>query len=305
MTTDTVSPDAGLWLAGDHSRPDLIVVGVPNSKSSTPPSRADLAPLEIRDALPRYATFHAELGVDFGTVKIRDMGNWAVSELGPSQMIETVTELATSLPETALQIFMGGDNAITRPLVAARATELSDVGMITFDARHDVETLEGGPTNRNQIRGLIEEHGLAGRNVVQIGVHPLASSASMRHYCNEAGITTVTTEQVDHIGIGPAVDVALSQLSTLCETIYVDVDISVVDRSSAPGTRSFPGGLSVKQLAHGLAHCSAHPVVSAVDIVEVDPAEDHAGQSVDVAAYLLVTAAAGFAGRRAQPPLTT
>lgn len=285
-------------MAGDAPEADLLVVGVPSSKASLSPSRADLTPLEVRTRLDRFSTFHGELGVDFGPVKVRDMGNWPVSELDMVSMIDEVMRSAKDLPDAALKLYLGGDNAITRPLVAAESDELASVGVITFDAHHDVRVLDNGPNNGTPIRGLIEEHGLAGGNVVQIGIHSFANSAAYREYCDQAGITTVTADQVERIGMTAAVDVALNQLSATCDAIYVDVDVDVLDSAFAPacpGAR--PGGLTVRQLAQGVARCAAHPSVTAMDFVEVDASADRDHQTLDALAHLLLTAAAGFATR--------
>ena len=295
---DPLWPRAGVWLTGEHPDPDLLVVGVPSSKASLTPSRADLTPLEVRHRLDGFSTFHSELGIDFGSVQVRDLGNWAVSELDMVPMIGEVMRLAGALPDAPLKLYIGGDNAITRPLVAAQAEDLSSVGVITFDAHHDVRSLDDGPNNGTPIRGLLEEHGLLGVNVVQIGIHSFANSAEYRSYCDAAGITTVTIDQVERIGMRTTVDVALSQLNASCESIYVDVDLDVLDRAYAPacpGAR--PGGLSVRQLSEGVARCAAHPAVTAMDFVEVDASIDVGFQTVDVAAHLLLTAIAGFATR--------
>jgi formiminoglutamase len=302
MIVDPRWPKASIWLAGDADDPEILVVGVPSSRASMGSSRADLAPLEVRNRLERFSTFHGELGVDFGSVAVRDLGNWAVSELGMAPMITEVMKLAAKLPEASLRLFIGGDNAITRPLVAAEAEDLSRMGLITFDAHHDVRSLKDGPTNGTPVRGLIEEHALPGPNVVQIGMHSFANSAHYRNYCDEVGITVVTVEQVERIGIAAAVDVALNQLSAFCEKIYVDVDVDVLDSAFAPacpGAR--PGGLTVRQLSRGVARCAAHPSVTTMDFVEVDPTRDVNHQTLDVLAHLLLTAVAGYATRRIFP----
>lgn len=295
---DAAWPRASVWLAGESPDPEVVVVGVPTSRASLSPSRADLTPLELRDRLDRFTTYHGELGIDFSTTRVRDVGNWPVSELDPTHMIDEVSRLAKGLPRVPLTLFLGGDNAITRPLVAAQADDLSKVGVITLDAHHDVRALDDGPTNGTPIRGLIEEHGLPGHNVVQLGIHSFANSAQYRAYCDHAGITTVTVDQLERIGMKTAIDVALSQLSASCESIYVDVDIDVLDRAFAPacpGAR--PGGLTVRQLTEAVTRCAAHPAVAALDFVEVDASIDVDGQTLDVTAHLMLSAVAGFASR--------
>ena len=291
-------PRADVWLARESAEPEVLVVGVPSSKASLSPSRADLAPLVVRERLHRFSTYHGEMGVDFAGVRVRDVGNWPVSELDRVQLVGELADLTASLPRAPLTLFLGGDNAITRPLVAGRSGDLSKVGLITFDAHHDVRSFDMGPTNGTPIRGLVEEHGLPGQNIVQIGIHSFANSATYRAYCEEVGITSVTVDQVERIGMKTAVDVALSQLSVTCETIYVDVDIDVLDRAFAPacpGAR--PGGLSVRELATGVVRCASHPAVTAMDFVEVDPEADVDHQTMDVMAHLFLSAVAGYAIR--------
>jgi hypothetical protein len=187
-------PRANVWLARESAQPELVVVGVPSSRASLSKSRADLAPLEMRNRLDRFSTFHGEMAVDFSDVQVLDVGNWPVSELDPVSIVEELQRMAGNLPEVTLTIYLGGDNAITRPLAAAQHDGLDRIGLITFDAHHDVRTLEDGPSNGNPIRGLIEDHGLPGQNTVQIGIHSFANSAPYRAYCDEVGITTVTVE---------------------------------------------------------------------------------------------------------------
>lgn len=292
-------PRASVWLTEEAPEPEIVVIGVPSSRSSLVPSRADLTPLEVRDRLDRFSTFQGETGVDFSDVAIRDLGNWPVSELDPVPLVGEILRMARAAPRDPLKLYLGGDNAITRPLVAAEADDLSRVGLITFDAHHDVRSLDRGPSNGTPIRGLIEEHGLPGQNVVQIGIHSFSNSALYRRYCDDAGITTVSVDQVEKIGIKTAVDVALSQLASSCERIYVDVDVDVLDPAFAPacpGAR--PGGLNVRQLSQGVHRCAAHSAVTAVDFVEVDPARDPDRRTVDVTAHLLLTAIAGYATRK-------
>jgi arginase family enzyme len=136
----------------------------------------------MRDRLDRYSTFHGELGVDFGNVTVRDFGNWAVSGMDPVSLVDELSGLASVLPDSKLKIFIGGDNAITRPLVAAQHEDLSKVGLVMFDAHHDVRSLDDGPTNGNPIRGLVEEHGLPGSNIVQLGIHSFSNSEPYRRY---------------------------------------------------------------------------------------------------------------------------
>jgi formimidoylglutamase len=292
-------PRADVWLAQEHPDPAVLVVGVPTSRASLSPSRADLAPLEVRDRFSRFSTFHGEWAIDFGQVAVRDEGNWPVSELEMDQMPRVVEELARSLPRGPLTIYLGGDNAITRPLARSLPVDRSKVGVITFDAHHDVRTLDLGPTNGTPIRGLIEEDGLPGGNVAQIGIHSFANSSVYRAYCDEAGVSVFTVADVAHRGILSVVEDALTVVGVKTGAIHVDVDIDVLDRVYAPacpGAR--PGGLGLRDLAEGVRLCARNPKVVAMDFVEVDPTADRDALTLDAMAHLVLSAVAGYAERR-------
>lgn len=301
MTPDPHWPTAGVWMTGEAAEPDIVVVGVPSSRSSLTSSRADLAPLEVRDRLGRFSTYHSELGVDFGSVAVRDMGNWAVSQLDPVPLVGEVMRLAKGLPEASLKLYLGGDNAITRPLAAAESDDLSRVGLITFDAHHDVRALDHGPNNGTPIRGLIEEHGLPGGNVVQIGIHSFANSGEYRDFCDKHGIEVVTMATVDEVGVGWVVTTALDDLARRCERIHVDVDLDVLDAAFAPGcSGSRPGGMTPRQLAAACRAAGGHPAVRSVDFVEVDPERDRDGVTVMNMANAFLAFVSGLAGRRSR-----
>lgn len=295
--TDQHWPRADVWLAREDDDPEVLVVGVPSSKASLTPSRADLTPLELRDRLGAFSTFHSETREDFGEVRVRDLGNWPVSELDMNAMPAAVMDLAADLPNASLTLFLGGDNAITRPLVAGMADDLTRVGVITFDAHHDVRAFDAGPTNGTPIRGLIEHHGLPGDNVVQIGIHSFANSVHYRDYCEARGIRVITMADVEYAGVASTVAEALDRLSG-CESIYVDVDLDVLDRAFAPGCPGArPGGMTVRQLARGVMLCARQPKVRMMDFVEVDAAADVDGMTLDALAHVLLSAVAGFAAR--------
>lgn len=298
MRKDPFWQGADVWLAQDHPDPEVVVVGVPTSKASISPSRADLTPLAVRDRLGRFSTFHGEWGIDFGAVGVADEGNWPVSELDMYEMPAVVEQLSLSLPPVSLTLYLGGDNAITRPLVRALSSERGRVGLITFDAHHDVRTLDLGPTNGSPIRGLIDEDGLPGANVVQIGIHSFANSAEYRAYCDDNGVTVMTVGDVEQRGIGSVVEDALTVLTAKCDAIYVDVDVDVLDRSLAPGCPGArPGGLRVRDLAEGVRRCARHDKVVAMDFVEVDAEADRDGLTLDAMAHLILATVAGFSER--------
>jgi formimidoylglutamase len=217
-----------------------------------------------------------------------------------NQMPDVVDELAHSLPRVPLTLYLGGDNAITRPLARSLSPDRSRIGLITFDAHHDVRTLDLGPTNGTPVRGLIEEDGLSGDHVAQIGIHSFANSAEYRSYCDEQGVTVLTVDDVSLRGIGSVVEDALTVVAVKCDTVHLDIDIDVLDRAYAPGCPGArPGGMSIRDLAEGVRRCARNPKVASIDFVEVDAEADRDGLTLDVMAHLVLAAVAGYTERSA------
>jgi arginase family enzyme len=92
---------------------------------------------------------------------------------------------------------------------------------------------------------------------------------------------------------------ALDLLAQSVETIYVDLDLDVLDRAFAPATPgSRPGGFAPWELRSAARVCGAHPSVRVLDLVEVDPTRDIADITVLAAAACLLSFASGLLGRR-------
>lgn len=299
VPTDPLWPNAADWLAsgGAPTGRRLGVLGVPLSRTSISPSGAHETPAAVRVALHRFATFHARLDVDLAALSVTDHGDLDVAALAGEQALAAVAAGVQALPDADLLVLLGGDNAITRPALRALAPDLSRAGLLTLDAHHDVRGFHNGPTNGNPVRGLLLD-GLPGRHVVQVGVADLTNSRAYRRWCDEQGITVVSTSTARREGVGDVVRRELDRLAALCDVLYVDLDVDVVDRACVPGCPGArPGGLAPWELLDAAVEAGRHPGVRAVDVVEVDATADPTGVTIDLAAMCLLSAAAGLAAR--------
>lgn len=297
---DPLWPRADAWLASASATPGLLVAGVPSSSSSLSPSDAWRFPAAFRSVLPRFSVFDGESRVDLRSIAVSDLGDWPVDGLDMLTMPEEVRLLAAALDPVPVKAFIGGDNAITRPLASGLSGgDLSGVGILTLDAHHDVRLTDTGPSNGSPIRGLIED-GLPDGRVVQVGIHSFANSAEYRDYCDDHGIEVITMATVDEVGAGWVVASALSDLAKRCSWIYADIDIDVLDLAFAPGCPGArPGGMTPRQLAAACRAVGRHPAVRAVDFVEVDPGRDREGLTAMNAASAFLAFVSGLVEREA------
>jgi formiminoglutamase len=286
--------------------PTLVEVAVPVRLGSISGGRFDLAPAAIREALDRFVSHGPDEPSRLDEVNVtiareEDMG--AVASMTPADAFDPIRRgIETSLGDDRdrIVLVLGGDNSLTRPAVHGVAAHagLDLTGLLTIDAHHDLRPLDGGLTNGNPVRALLED-GLPGRNIVQVGIQPLANPAPSPSVASRAGITVITADEARQRGVGHAVEEALTALASRVGAIYVDLDVDVLDRAFAPacpGAR--PGGLTPAQVQAAARVAGAHPKVRALDVVEVDPERDMGDATAAAAASFILAFATGLAGRR-------
>jgi formiminoglutamase len=273
---------------------NIALIGVPVHKSSITPNSCHLAPKAIRTAISRYSTFAGSKEIDLRELQITDLGDitGADSAAGKKVIAKKVSGL---LDKYELLIALGGDNSITYTVANGLFPDLSKVGLITLDAHHD---LRDGNSNGSPVWRLIQA-GLAGKNIVQIGISDFANSKEYSDRAKEYGITVITRDQMRNKSMKDVMKIAFNSLNRSIEDIYVDIDVDVADRSVAPACpASVPGGISADELRQAAFLLGKNYKVKAIDITEIDPKRDTKDErTVRLAALLVLEIAAGFRAR--------
>ena len=282
-----------LFASPDQSA-GIALVGVPAHKSSISPTNADQTPDAIRSALARYSTYSTSQGVDLSVQSFIDLGN-IDSPDGPAGFARVGAFVSGLLAKHKLIIALGGDNSITYSVASGLWPDLSKIGLITFDAHHD---LRDGQSNGSPVWQLIQT-GLPGKNIVQIGIADFANSAEYSQRAKENGISVFSRAQLREETIADVVKKALDIAGADGREIYVDLDVDVCDRSVVPACpAAMPGGISADELRQAALLLGADKRVRAIDITEIDAAADSDDQrTVRLAALLVLEAIAGFATR--------
>lgn len=296
MSEDKNWPRADAWLTSETG--SLGVLGAPLRLGSITPGRCDLAPRAIREALHRFSTYDIEADRDLRDLPARDFGDLDLADSTPEQaFVPLSAAVADALQNTDALVLLGGDNGITRAGVHGLGP-LKSRGLLTLDAHLDLRDLDRGLTNGNPVRALLAD-GMPGRNIVQIGIQSFANSKAYFDVARDAGIRVITADQAHSRGLRKVVRDALDILAQSVETIYVDLDLDVLDRAFAPATPgSRPGGFAPWELRGAARICGAHPCVRVLDLVEIDPTRDIADATTLTAAACLLSFASGVLGRR-------
>ncbi|MGZ0713166.1 agmatinase family protein (plasmid) [Coraliomargarita sp. W4R53] len=292
LSSDPLWPRAGAWPSPDGSSGpwDAVIVGAPAFRTSLSPTGAHATPAAVREALQRYSpTLMGANPLEIGEVlRVADAGNVDSPDgpVGETALRERVRELRT---QSELVLALGGDNSIT--YAVTQGAEAS--GLITLDAHFD---LRDGVSNGSPVRRLIED-GLDPHRVVQIGIADFANSAAYARRAVDLGITVITLDDVRERGITDVVSEALEIAGAGGNSIHLDIDVDVCDRSVAPGCpASVPGGLAAWELRALVRGISRDARLASADIVEVDATADAPdGRTVRLAALCVLELLAGKA----------
>ncbi|AXM87702.1 formimidoylglutamase [Anoxybacillus ayderensis] len=268
------------------------LIGAPLSKSSISHSGAAFAPQAIRQALSFYSTYSIESGIDLADVTVTDYGDIVMhpTDIAASQrrIAETIEQVVALQPKS-MWIVLGGDHSITCPVVSGWQKQKGTIGIIQFDAHHDLRNLEdGGPTNGTPFRRLIEAGIVDGSRLVQIGLRDFANSRAYTEYGKQCGVTMYTIEEVYRLGIQTIIEKSMQMLSGV-DAVYVSVDMDVLDQAFAPGCPAIgPGGMDSRTLLHAISLLARYDKVQAMDIVEIDPTIDFRQMTSRIAASVIL-----------------
>ncbi len=268
MTSEALSWPSVADLLGNHTDAPVALIGAGLNERSLTPGRCDLGPKAFRAVLPRFSIYDLETETSL-TSRVHDAGDVALKAVTPADAFAPVRDAVAAQGHCALTVLIGGNNAITRPGV--HALGLDRVGVLTLDAHFDLRDTDQGLTNGNPIQALLED-GLDGARISQVGLAPFANTARAHQKAKTAGISVRTARECRDHGLAAVVSQELTRLSALCDAIYVDFDIDVIDRAqwpASPGAR--PGGVSAQAFFDATRVIGAHSKVKAVDLTEYDP----------------------------------
>jgi agmatinase len=250
------------------------ILGIPNDENSSFLKGAAEAPPRIRAELFSYAyNMWTETGVNLGEPgALNDAGDLDFSgAVDAWDLIEASVWKLIRDGDGA--ICLGGDHAVTHPVVRAFRRKYPKLGILHFDAHPDIyHDFEGNPRSHASPFARIMEEKLADR-LVQIGIR--TATGHQREQWERFGVEAVEMRQ---IGKG---------MKIVFETpVYISLDIDALDPAHAPGvSHREPGGMSPRQVIDTL-HSLEGRIVGA-DIVEYNPQRDVSCVTATVAAKLL------------------
>lgn len=256
----------------------LALIGFPYDENSSYLRGAAQAPPVIRQAFRcESANLWSETGVDFGAIALHDAGD-VTMQTGAAALTQIETAVADLLAQGYNPISLGGDHAVTYPILKAFARQYPRLSILHFDAHPDIyDEFQGNRFSHACPFARIMEEGLVER-LVQVGIR--TATRHQREQIERFGVETI--EIKDWRDDWPL---------DFDTPVYISFDLDGLDPAFAPGVaHREPGGLSTRQAINAIQSLSA-PIVGA-DLVEFNPSQDVGGLTAMVCAKLLKEIAA-------------
>ena len=288
---------------------DVGILGIPFDRGvASHRQGARFGPKVVREELYASSDYCIHHGTTYSQMRLRDLGNVDVALMDYDETHRRVESVLTRLFELGVPIMtIGGDHSLTSPIVKALCASMGKggrVGVIDFDTHHDVR--EGWERNSGLwSREVLKISGrpIRGSNFVQIGVHGYRYSSYYHRKLEEYGVRLRTTLDVRKEGMESVVEEALRSASDGTDAIYLSVDIDVLDQVFAPGTNaSYPGGLVPEDLMEGVFHVGKHPLVRAMDVMEIAPPLDINNMTSRRGVDVILSFLCGLANRKNRAP---
>lgn len=252
----------------------LSLLGIPHDDNSSFLKGAAEAPAHIRRELHSDAySIWSETGFDLGAPGVlTDHGDVRFVGGGdPWDLIEQ--EVARAMEPGDPLICLGGDHAITHPILRAVRRRHPQLTIVHIDAHADIyHAYQGNPRSHASPFARIMEEGLTDR-LIQVGLRTV--NDEHREQFKRFGVETIEA--------GCCGQPLRLELTT---PVYISLDIDALDPAFAPGvSHREPGGLSTRQVID-LIQAIDRPIVGA-DIVEYNPSCDISNLTAVVAAKFL------------------
>jgi arginase len=257
----------------------VALLGIPWDENSSFLRGAAKAPPRIREVLRSGASnLCAENLLDLGTEpRFHDIGDLALA--GGSGSLGQIEEAVRAVLDRGARLLaLGGDHAVTYPIIKAYCAAFDRLEILHLDAHPDLyDRFEGHRYSHACPFARIMEEGRVAR-LVQVGIR--AMNPHQQEQAERFGVEVITMR-----------DWGIVEAPAFRGPLYLSLDMDVLDPAFAPGVSHHePGGLATRDVIT-LIQCLRVPLVGA-DIVEFNPDRDPVGITAMAAAKLLKEVAA-------------
>lgn len=248
---------------------DYAIFGVPFDGTSSYRAGAAEGPAAVREGAWNFETLLFERGIDLAEVPICDVGDVELDgDADVQQMAKRVEAKAREVVEAGkVPVVLGGEHSLT-PHVVKAFEEPPDV--VILDAHLDYrDAYEDEPLSHAcTARRLKDQLGID--HLVMAGIR--SASKDELFQAEEDGLAFISAYQIREVGLEVWLAEAVENLTG--SSVYLSIDIDVLDPSHAPGVGTpEPFGLTPKAVVKTIRYLA--PALVGMDLVEVCPPYDN------------------------------
>ena len=246
-------------------------MGLPfDENSSFMRGPADAPPVIKAEVFSAAHNLWSEAGLDL-TDRFHDVGSVSVGE-GEDMFTSVESAVAALLEKNYRPILLGGDHAVTVPIIRAFAREYSKLSVLHFDAHPDLyDDFEGNRYSHACPFSRILEEGLIQR-LVQVGIR--AFTEPQREQAARFNLEVMEMKDWDD-----------ERVFKFDGPVYISFDVDGLDPACAPGvSHREPGGFTTRQALRVIQSLGGQLV--GADIVEYNPHRDFQNMTAVVCAKL-------------------
>ncbi len=289
---------------------DVIIVGAPFDGGTSYRSGARFGPKAMRETcyLPHDGSRPSlAMRVDgLADMRVLDMGDVEMFSGDAAKSCAALEIVIEQIARAgAIPLVLGGDHTVTWPNITgvARGTDTwGKLGVIHFDAHADTGDITFGSLigHGHPMRQLIESGAVKGNRFLQVGLRGYWPPPETLAWMAAQEMRSYEMTEIVERGLSECLDEAITYAQQECDSIFLSVDIDVVDPGSAPGTGTpEPGGLSSRELLDSVRRIAYEIPLAGIDIVEVAPPYDHADITALLGNRVVLEVLSGMARRRA------
>lgn len=267
---------------------DIALIGVPFDGGTTYRPGPRFGPRNIRVQSAMIRPWNPVLKINpFEKWRIADFGDLSINPLSIEDTYKRITEqLDAVLGAGARPVCVGGDHSILLPILRAIHKHHGPVAFLQLDAHGDTwDGYFGSPhSHGTPVKYAIEEGLIEKGCALQVGLRGQVYGEEDFDFARKHRIHIITSEEFHRGGV----DLVKRPLAPLRNhSVYLTLDIDVVDPAFAPGTGTPQvGGLSSAQVLDLVRSLKGLKLVGC-DLVEVSPPYDSGEITSLLAANLL------------------
>ena len=260
----------------DKLAADIAVMGAPTDEGSPFMPGSRFGSRSIREHSLRFGdngyfdhdTDKVFLKYELNNNRIVDVGDADVKPADVEGTFENITNLTRMVLDSgAMPVVLGGDHAITFPVVRAYNQPLH---VVHFDAHIDYSPFIHGYKYSNSHAFRHIHHMDHVKSLTQVGIRSVRNNKAWIDDSINDGNRVIGMKEFGEMGPN-----GMTELVPKDAPIYVSIDIDVLDLPLVPGCVSAePNGMSYADLRDSLATLAMHNEIIGFDLVEVNPQLD-------------------------------